>query len=144
MTTFGDEVRALRTARGWSLAELAAPIPCDKGHLSRIETGGRRDPGPALGGKVARGGRPTPCSGQRCGSALGGPFPMSHLRICHFGVTLADGPGTLFYGQVPSHKAGPRRRGDTTFSSMTGSDRPGEAPSSWKLSPSRDKSARFR
>lgn len=42
MTTFGDEVRALRTAQGWSLAELAAAIPCDKSYLSRIETGARR------------------------------------------------------------------------------------------------------
>lgn len=32
----------MRTERGWSLAELAAAIPCDKGHLSRVETGARR------------------------------------------------------------------------------------------------------
>ena len=42
MAAFGQRVRALRTERGWSLAELAAAVPCDKGHLSRIETGGRR------------------------------------------------------------------------------------------------------
>jgi transcriptional regulator with XRE-family HTH domain len=42
MAEFGAEVRALRTARGWSLARLAAAVPCDKGHLSRIETGARR------------------------------------------------------------------------------------------------------
>jgi transcriptional regulator with XRE-family HTH domain len=39
---FGQRVRALRNEREWSLAELAAAIPCDKGHLSRIETGQRR------------------------------------------------------------------------------------------------------
>lgn len=42
MAACGQRVRALRTERGWSLAELAAAVPCDKGHLSRIETGGRR------------------------------------------------------------------------------------------------------
>ena len=42
MAAFGQRVRALRNQHGWSLAELAAAIPCDKGHLSRIETGGRR------------------------------------------------------------------------------------------------------
>ncbi len=42
MGAFGQRVRTLRTERGWSLAELAAAVPCDKGHLSRIETGQRR------------------------------------------------------------------------------------------------------
>jgi transcriptional regulator with XRE-family HTH domain len=42
VAAFGQRVRALRTERGWSLAHLAGAIPCDKGHLSRIETGGRR------------------------------------------------------------------------------------------------------
>jgi transcriptional regulator with XRE-family HTH domain len=42
VAAFGQRVRTLRTERGWSLAELAAAIPCDKGHLSRIETGARR------------------------------------------------------------------------------------------------------
>ncbi|MEV6601038.1 helix-turn-helix transcriptional regulator [Actinoplanes sp. NPDC051346] len=42
MAAFGQRVRALRTERGWSLGELAASVPCDKGHLSRIENGGRR------------------------------------------------------------------------------------------------------
>jgi transcriptional regulator with XRE-family HTH domain len=42
VASFGQRVRALRTERGWSLAELAAAVPCDKGHLSRIETGARR------------------------------------------------------------------------------------------------------
>jgi len=42
VAAFGQRVRALRTERGWSLADLAVAIPCDKGHLSRIETGARR------------------------------------------------------------------------------------------------------
>ncbi len=42
MPAFGQRVRALRTEREWSLAGLAAAVPCDKGHLSRIETGRRR------------------------------------------------------------------------------------------------------
>jgi transcriptional regulator with XRE-family HTH domain len=42
VAAFGQRVRALRTERGWSLAELAAAIPCDTGHLSRLETGARR------------------------------------------------------------------------------------------------------
>ncbi|WP_412749135.1 helix-turn-helix domain-containing protein [Krasilnikovia sp. M28-CT-15] len=42
MAAFGQRVRALRNERGLSLAELAAAIPCDKGHLSRIENGARR------------------------------------------------------------------------------------------------------
>lgn len=42
MAAFGQRVRALRAERGWSLGELAAAVPCDKGHLSRVETGARR------------------------------------------------------------------------------------------------------
>jgi transcriptional regulator with XRE-family HTH domain len=42
VAAFGERVRALRTERGWSLAHLAAAVPCDKGHLSWVETGVRR------------------------------------------------------------------------------------------------------
>ncbi|MEV8506159.1 helix-turn-helix transcriptional regulator [Actinoplanes sp. NPDC051475] len=42
VAAFGQRVRALRTERGRSLADLAAAVPCDKGHLSRIENGARR------------------------------------------------------------------------------------------------------
>ncbi|OJF13678.1 helix-turn-helix domain-containing protein [Couchioplanes caeruleus] len=42
MAAFAQRVRAARIERGWSLSELAAVVPCDKGHLSRIENGGRR------------------------------------------------------------------------------------------------------
>ena len=41
----------MRNESGWSLADLAAAIPCDKGHLSRIETGGRR-PTPELARRI--------------------------------------------------------------------------------------------
>ncbi|MFI5492294.1 helix-turn-helix domain-containing protein [Actinoplanes sp. NPDC051859] len=42
MAAFGQRVRELRTQRGMSLAALAEAVPCDKGHLSRVENGGRR------------------------------------------------------------------------------------------------------
>jgi transcriptional regulator with XRE-family HTH domain len=38
---FGPRLRAAREARGWSLAQLAARIPADKGQLSRVERGQR-------------------------------------------------------------------------------------------------------
>jgi transcriptional regulator with XRE-family HTH domain len=42
VVAFGQRIRALRTERRWSLADLAAAVPCDKGHLSRVENGQRR------------------------------------------------------------------------------------------------------
>jgi transcriptional regulator with XRE-family HTH domain len=42
MTTFGARVRELRRAGGFSLASLAEWVPCDKGHLSRVENDLRR------------------------------------------------------------------------------------------------------
>jgi transcriptional regulator with XRE-family HTH domain len=44
---FGPRLRAAREARGWSLAQLAARIPADKGQLSRVERG-QRTPGDGL------------------------------------------------------------------------------------------------
>ena len=42
MTTFGARLRELRRAGGLSLADLAERVPCDKGHLSRVENDHRR------------------------------------------------------------------------------------------------------
>ena len=42
MTTFGARLRELRRAGGLSLADLAERVPCDKGHLSRLENDHRR------------------------------------------------------------------------------------------------------
>ena len=42
MGMFGQRLRELRTSRAISLAALADAVPCDKGHLSRVETGARR------------------------------------------------------------------------------------------------------
>ena len=39
---FGACVRRLRTARGWSLRELARSTPVDPGYLCRIERGARQ------------------------------------------------------------------------------------------------------
>ncbi|RGC65490.1 hypothetical protein C5N14_28210 [Micromonospora sp. MW-13] len=40
--TLGEEVRRLRTVKGWGLAALAAAAHCDRGYLSRVERGLRR------------------------------------------------------------------------------------------------------
>jgi transcriptional regulator with XRE-family HTH domain len=50
---FGDAVRRLRTARGWSQRELARRAPLDSGHLSRIERS-QRPPTPQLAGCLDR------------------------------------------------------------------------------------------
>lgn len=42
MLSFGSQMRALREARGLSLAALAERLPVDKGHLSRVENGRRK------------------------------------------------------------------------------------------------------
>ena len=42
MTTFGARLRELRRAGGLSLADLAERVPCDKGHLSRVENDHRQ------------------------------------------------------------------------------------------------------
>src|SRR5262249_44386430 len=39
---FGRRLRELRTARGWSLSELARRIFYSKGYVSRVETGASR------------------------------------------------------------------------------------------------------
>lgn len=39
---FGERVRELRERRGMTLAEVAARVPVNKGHLSRVERGERR------------------------------------------------------------------------------------------------------
>jgi transcriptional regulator with XRE-family HTH domain len=43
--SFGSQMRAMREARGLSLATLAERLPIDKGHLSRIENGRRKPTG---------------------------------------------------------------------------------------------------
>jgi transcriptional regulator with XRE-family HTH domain len=42
MGRVGEHARRLRKERGLTLAVVAAAIPCDKGHLSRVENGQRR------------------------------------------------------------------------------------------------------
>lgn len=46
-TSFGEELRRLRDARGMSLADLAREVHFDRGHLSKVERG-LRGPSPAL------------------------------------------------------------------------------------------------
>jgi transcriptional regulator with XRE-family HTH domain len=42
MTDFAEELRRLRTERGWSLAQLAQRVPCNGAYLGQLEHGERR------------------------------------------------------------------------------------------------------
>jgi transcriptional regulator with XRE-family HTH domain len=75
VAAFGQRVRALRAERGWSLAELAGAIPCDKGHLSRLETGARR---------------PTAELARRIDDVLSARGDV--VAACHLDVVAADDP----------------------------------------------------
>ena len=48
MTPFGARVRALRTARGLTMRELAAALQVSSAYLSALEHGRRGAPGPGL------------------------------------------------------------------------------------------------
>jgi transcriptional regulator with XRE-family HTH domain len=48
---FAQELRRLRTEQGWSLAQLAKRVPCNRAYLSQLEHGERR-PSPQLAQRV--------------------------------------------------------------------------------------------
>lgn len=76
METFGEWLRRIRENRGYGLNQFARKVGCSPAELSRIETGERQNPSPAIVKAIAE--------------ALGVPVEKLYTRLGYLDVEEKD------------------------------------------------------